>query len=163
MIRKIGVVAVMVLAGCILLAAVNSSAEKQMPSFKLENVKDGKMLDSRELADKAMLITFFATWCPPCRMEVSELVKLQNNYAEKGFTVVGMSMDNGDGRKVKKFIDEFSVNYPVVMPDRGIINEYGGIYSIPTTFLVNRKGNVVKMYKGAVSYGSLAKDLEGVL
>lgn len=135
----------------------------EMPPFSLKSIPEGKAVDSKQFENKAILIAFFATWCPPCRAEAPDLVKVQNEFSEKGFTVIGMSMDIGKTAEVEKFMDEFSVNYPILMADRNVIQQYGGVYTIPTSFLVDKKGNVVKMYQGAVSHRTLVKDISSVL
>ncbi len=140
-----------------------SLAGTEMPPFSLKSVQSGKMIDSSEYKDKAVLLTFFATWCPPCRQEAPALVEVQKEYADQGFSVVAISMDQGKIDDVEKFIDEFSVNYPILMGDYDIIQAYGGIYTIPTSFLVDKSGNVVKMYQGAVSHSELVKDISSVL
>lgn len=140
-----------------------SYAGTEMPPFSLKNVLSGKMTDSSEYKDKAVLLAFFATWCPPCRQEAPSLVKLQEEYADQGFSVVAISMDQGKIKDVEKFVEEFAVNYPILMGDYDVIQAYGGIYTIPTSFLVDKKGNVVKMYQGAVSHSELVKDLSSVL
>ncbi len=148
---------------CLLLSPLAVLGGSKMPPFSLKNVINGQIVNSKDLADKVVFIAFFATWCPPCRSEAPSLVKAQKKYSGKGFTVIGMAMDMGKTKDIKAFIEEFSINYPVVIPDYNIIQQYGGIYSLPTSFLVDRKGNVVKMYRGAVSYRELTKDLESVL
>lgn len=138
-------------------------AGTEMPPFSLKSISDGSTVDSGQFENQAILLAFFATWCPPCRDEVPDLVKLQDEFAEKGFTVIGMSMDHGKVKEVQSFMAEFSINYPVLMTDYNIIQEYGGVYTIPTSFLVDKKGNVVKMYQGAISHATLVKDISSVL
>lgn len=143
--------------------SVLSMAGTEMPPFSLKNVQSGKITDSSEFKDKAVFLAFFATWCPPCRQEAPALVRLQKEYADQGFSVVAISMDQGKIKEVEKFIEEFSVNYPILMGDYDVIQAYGGIYTIPTSFLVDKEGNVVKMYQGAASYAELVKDVSSVL
>ncbi len=157
------IIIVLMTVMCICVMPFTAVGDNEMPSFRLKNVIDGKIVDSKELADKVVLIAFFATWCPPCRVETPDLVKLQNEYGPEGFAVIGMAMDGAKTKAVKAFSDEFGINYPVLVPSYDIIQQYGGIYSIPTSFLVDRKGNVVKMYRGVVSYRKLTKDLKAVL
>lgn len=138
-------------------------ASTKMPSFSLESIQEGGLVSSEQLENKALFLAFFATWCPPCRVETPSLVKLQDKFSDRGFSVIGMSMDLGKKKEVVKFIEEFSINYPVLMTDREVIQEFGGVYTIPTAFLIDKKGNVVKMYTGVVSYATLVKDIRSIL
>lgn len=134
-----------------------------MPPFKYKRIDGEGELNSLEYKGDVLVLAFFATWCPPCRLEAPELVKLQKKYQEKGFSVIGLSMDIGKPELVQSFVKEFSVNYPVVIADQELVAKYGGVYTIPTSFLVDRAGNVVMMYTGAVSYDTLAKAVETLL
>ncbi|MFN2353129.1 MAG: TlpA family protein disulfide reductase [Desulfopila sp.] len=134
-----------------------------MPNFTLENVRDGGDVNSRAFEGKALFITFFATWCPPCIQEVPNLIELQKKYSEEGFSVIGLSVDQGGAKVVRKLVRRKSINYPLAMADAGVMKEFGGIFGIPVAFLVNKNGNVVKKYSGYVPISVLKKDLEKVL
>ncbi len=138
-------------------------AATKMPSFSLVDVVSGKIVDSKVFAGKALFVTFFATWCPPCIQEVGSLIKLQNKYADDGFSVVGLSVDQEGPAVVSRLVKKRSINYPVLMADSKTTRSFGGVYGIPVSFLVNKKGNVVKKYPGYVPYSILAKDLKKVL
>jgi peroxiredoxin len=145
------------------ISAGSSSATSKMPVFSLPNVIDGKTIDSREFQGKALLVTFFATWCPPCMDEVPTLIKLQKEFAKDGFSVIGLSVDEQGPGVVVKLISKQGINYPVMMADRRTIKDFGGVYGIPVSFLVNRSGNVVKKYPGEVPLSVLAKDIKNVM
>lgn len=140
-----------------------AGAAVKMPAFALPSAVDGKVVKSSSFRGKAMLVTFFATWCPPCRQEIPTLKKLQEEYGDKGFSVIGLSVDEGGPRVVAKLVQKEAINYPVLMADRATANDFGGIAGIPTSFLVNRKGNVVKRYPGYVPHALLVKDIESIL
>ena len=134
----------------------------QMPTFKLEDVRTGKLVKSSSFKGKSLLVMFFATWCPPCIQEIPNLIDLQNQYAKKNFSVLGISVDQEKG-VVKTLIDKKSINYPVMMADRAVTRDFGGIYGIPTAFLVNRKGQVMKKYTGYIAHSVLVKDINRIL
>ena len=90
-------------------------------------------------------------------------MKLQKKYKEEGLSIIGMSMDFGSIATLYKFIDHFSINYPVLMASSEVIYLYGGVRSIPTGFLVNRKGHVIKMYQGGTSYSTYERDIKQLL
>jgi peroxiredoxin len=138
-------------------------ATSKMPTFSLMEVTDGKTVDTDEFQGKALLVTFFATWCPPCMEEVPTLIKLQKEFAKDGFSVIGLSVDQEGPGVVVKLIRKQGINYPVAMADSRTIRDFGGVYGIPMSFLVNRSGNVVKKYTGDVPHSVLAKDIKSVM
>ncbi len=141
------------------LVPASTMAAVEMPSFSLSDVVSGKQVDSSSFKGKALLVTFFATWCPPCRMEVPELKKLQENFGDKKFSVVAISVDQGGVAGVADFVARKKLNYPVLMASYKIISDFGGVYGIPTSFLVNTAGSVVKRYQGFVDYDTLKRDI----
>jgi peroxiredoxin len=146
-----------------MLWTVTVQATTQMPSFALESVQDGGIVDSDSFSGKVLLITFFATWCPPCAEEVPTLIKLQHNLADAGFSVVGLSVDQQGRAPVAKFIEKKGINYPVLLAEERTTIDFGGVYGIPVAFLVNKAGNVVKKYTGYVHPEILEKDIRSLL
>jgi peroxiredoxin len=140
-----------------------AAAGDAMPSFSLSSAQDGKTVASDDFKGKTLLITFFTTWCPPCRQEIPSLIQLQNDYAAKGFSVIGLSMDEKGASVVAKLIEKESINYPVLMADSKTARDFGGIVGVPTSFLVNSEGEVVKRYPGYVPHSLLEKDINSIL
>lgn len=140
-----------------------SQASTKMPSFILANAVDGKNVDSDVFQGKALLVTFFATWCPPCMQEIPTLVELQQEFAQKGFSVIGLSVDQGGIAEVARLVERQAINYPVLMADAKTAENFGGVFGIPVSFLVNKSGNVVKSYTGLVPHTVLAKDVQSII
>jgi thiol-disulfide isomerase/thioredoxin len=134
-----------------------------MPSFSLASVSDGVVVDSKSFKGKVLLLTFFATWCPPCAEEIPVLVKLQDDLGEAGFSVVGLSVDQQGPAIVASFVEKRGVNYPVLLAEAQTTSDFGGVYGIPVAFLVNKSGNVVKKYTGYVGHNILEKDIRSLL
>ena len=132
----------------------------QMPAFRLSSLTDNAMVDTAELKGQVLLVTFFATWCPPCIQEIPTLNSLQESLQEKGFTVLGLSVDEGETDLLLKLIEKYEVVYPVVLADRDLARAFGGVSGIPVTFLVNRKGEIVKKYLGYVEHDVLEGDIK---
>src|ERR1700691_2624964 len=120
-----------------------------MPAF-LVNDLDGNPVSTAAWKGKVVFINFWATWCPPCRAEIPVLIDLANRYKDR-LQVVGVSVDDGDPAEVKKFAKQAGINYPIVMADRTIVAEYGGVAALPTLFVVNPDGNVVQKHEGLFS------------
>ena len=138
-------------------------ATTKMPAFSLPEVTDGRTIDSRKLQGKVLLVTFFATWCPPCMEEVPGLVELQKELAKDGFSVIAFSVDEEGPGVVGKLVMKMGINYPVVMADSGTIRDFGGVYGIPVAFLINQNGTIVKKYSGYVPHSVLANDIKSVM
>ena len=138
-------------------------AVKAMPDFALSSATDGKIVNSKDFKGKVLLVTFFATWCPPCRQEIPEFIELQKTLGDKGFSIVGISVDEGGSEPVKKLIEIEQINYPVLMADESVINGFGGISGVPTSFLINSKGSVVKNYPGYAPRHLVEEDVKELL
>ncbi len=149
--------------GVLAFLVTNSYSSTQMPEFELPDAVNGEKVSSRSFEGKALLLIFFATWCPPCLEEVPTLIQLQNDYSDDNFSVIGLSVDQGGAKVVKRLIEKKSINYPVFMADAQVMQDFGGVYGIPVAFLINKKGHVVKKYTGYVPKSILEKDLKKIL
>lgn len=138
-------------------------AAKNMPVFSGETVNGLGKFDSSSLQGKVVLVNFWATWCPPCRKEIPSLAKLQEIYRAKGLVVVGVSMDDGGRTMVGKFLEKQGVHYPVILGDSSVAKGFGGVIGVPASFLVNRKGELVRRFDGYASEDELRDELEKLL
>lgn len=118
------------------------------PAWKLKDL-DGNVVSSDQFKGKVVVIDFWATWCPPCREEIPGYVSLQQKYAKDGLVIVGVSVDQDSADKVKKWVDAHKVSYTIVMQDDEVIAAFGGMDAIPTTFLIDRDGNIRDKKVGA--------------
>ena len=111
---------------------------------------------------QVVLINYWATWCGPCQVETPGLVSLARRLGPNGLAVVGVSMDEGDRKKVRDFVERFQIPYPVVFPEE--MSQLGtGMVGLPTTILVDREGRVAKTYIGAVGRRDFEADINTVL
>jgi len=94
--------------------------------------------------------------------EVPSFNKAQQEFSPKGFVIVGMSLDTSSG-PVQRFINAHDINYPVLMANQKTVDGFGGIIGVPTSFLVNRAGIIVKKYQGYIDKETLYRDVERVL
>lgn len=111
---------------------------------------------------QVVLVNYWATWCGPCWEETPGLIRLSRELGPKGLAVVGVAIDVGGEVKVRRFVEEFRVPYPVVMPERGSQMEFG-LEGVPTTVLVDKQGRVAKTYVGAVRQGDFETDVAELL
>ena len=148
----------------ILLLALSGHAQATpMPDFTLPSVVDGKDISSDDFKGKVLLVTFFTTWCPPCRQEIPSLIRLQKDLSAKGFSVLGLSLDEGGAEVVNELVENDNINYPVLMADSDVVSGFGGVTGIPTSFLVSHEGKMIRTYAGYVSHELLKQDIEEII
>ncbi len=128
--------------------AVTNKTYPIAPNFELEG-SDGKTVRLSDFKGKVVILDFWATWCGPCRAEIPSYVDLYEKYNKKGLEIIGVSLDRDGWTPVKPFMESYKINYPIVMGNMQVVQAYGGINSIPTTFIINRKGEVVERKIGA--------------
>ena len=126
---------------------LEAASKTAAPDWQLSDV-DGKPVKLSDFKGKVVILDFWATWCPPCRAEIPGFIAIQTKYANKGFTMIGVSLDEQGPSVVKPFMRKVGMNYPVVMGTPKVAGDYGGIQAIPTTFVIDRQGNVVAAYQG---------------
>lgn len=113
---------------------------------------DGRTLSSKALSGKVTLVNFWATWCPPCRDEIPDLIKLQERYKDQ-LLIIGVSSDEGSSEMVAKFAAEHRMNYPIVMETPELTKAFPGIFALPTTFIVDPDLKMVKKHVGRLNPG----------
>jgi peroxiredoxin len=131
------------------------------PQFSLTDLS-GRKLDSASFRGRVVLIDFWATWCEPCQAEIPHFVEFQKRYQQRGFQVVGISMDDTAG-PVRDFCRKFGVNYPVAVGDEKTAAAFGGVLGLPVAFLIGPDGRIAAKYTGLVDMGVLQKDIEQLL
>jgi cytochrome c biogenesis protein CcmG/thiol:disulfide interchange protein DsbE len=142
--------------------AATTSTTIPAPAFSLPDLQ-GKRVDLAQFKGKVLVIDFWATWCPPCREAIPELIAMKKKYGPRGFDIVGISMDENPARVVPPFIEHYGINYPVVMADAQVSSDFGGIFGLPTTFIVDRDGNIAQRYIGYVDLKVIEREIEGLL
>jgi peroxiredoxin len=136
------------LLGCQQNAVTGSAKSLGMaPDFTLNDL-NGRPFSFSETRGKVVILDFWATWCPPCREEIPHFVALYRDYRGKGLEIVGVSLDQGGANAVKPFVKANGINYPVVIGNRKVTADYGGIRGIPTTFIIDRKGRIAEKFVG---------------
>ncbi len=122
-----------------------------LPAFTLTDV-DGRVIDQAAWKGKVVLLNFWATWCGPCRAEIPDLIALQNKYRDR-LVIIGLSVDEGKtaNASVKTFVAEHQMNYPVAIVDDKIEKLFGGVTSIPSTFVLSPDGKIVQRHLGTLN------------
>jgi len=135
---------------------------KKAPEFALLDI-DGSINKLSDFKGKVIILDFWATWCPPCRAEIPHFVELYDEYKNKGLEVIGVSLDSNPEKALPPFIEEYDINYTMLVSDRGVTDSYGGVRSIPTTFVIDREGRIRKKYIGYRDKNVFEKDIEELL
>ena len=133
-------------------------------SFIIPGVnQERKEIDLASFKGQVVLLDFWATWCLPCKWELSSLNVLYRELKDKGFAVVGMTVDLGTLAEVTEAVSRFDLAFPAGLAGEEVQALYGGIRAIPTLFLVDRNGIVRKKYLGVTSDSQLRSDIEPLL
>lgn len=146
-----------------LAAAVGvASSNAATPEFTLTTL-DGATVSSESLAGKVVLLNFWATWCPPCRVEMPGFQRVYDRFRNDGFVVLGVSMDQGGTEGVRRFLRERNITYPVAMANPAIVRDFGGVRLLPTSYLIGRDGRIRNEVSGLFVSGTLEQAIARLL
>lgn len=152
----LGVLAVLVVAG-----EAGALAGDRAPDLALPDL-EGKSVQLSRLRGRVVVVNFWATWCDPCRDEVPDFVKLHQEYRGRGVEVIGISMDKGKDERVRAFVKEFGIEYPIVIGDGQVARQWL-VRGIPMTFLIDPTGTVARVILGATDKRSLEDGIRPLL
>ena len=140
---------------------VDTQIGKKAPAWELIDL-NGKPVKSEKYEGKVIILNFWATWCPPCRAEMPDFMKLHSAFKDKGVTFLGISLDTGLG-PVKRYVRTEKVNYPILMGNSGMVADYGGFSAIPQTFIIDAEGRINKQFMGLVKFDKLEKVIQSLI
>jgi thiol-disulfide isomerase/thioredoxin len=133
---------------------------------------DGKDVPLTQYKGKVVLVNFWATWCEPCQVEIPWLIEMQEKYSSKGFTILGVDVDDEGNNVVSAYTakERFNVkgqklpmNYPILRGNDAVADKFGGLLGYPTSFLISRDGKIVKKTQGLIDYEEINRVIEGQL
>ncbi|MGH9679479.1 MAG: redoxin domain-containing protein [Candidatus Acidiferrales bacterium] len=122
----------------------------------------GRPVNEADWGGRVVLVNFWATWCPPCRMEIPELLELKKEYGDR-LQIVGISEDDDPPAKVLKFAQEVGITYPIVMYTPQLIASFGGVPALPTSFLIDTHGRVVQKHSGLYPIEDYRREIGSLL
>ena len=126
------------------------------PDLTLRDI-EGNEVQLSSFKGRVIMLNFFATWCPPCKMEVPEFIELQKQYGRQGFTIIAVSLSRLDD--TRRFAEIAGINYPVLMADSYATTVYGPIRSIPMTYMIDKDFKIAKKYIGSRSSETFEADI----
>ena len=129
------------------------------PDFTQLEINTKEVISLQKYRGKVIILNFWATWCPPCREEIPDMVKIYEGNKSK-MVIIGVSLDQNGPDVVRKFYKEYKMNYPVVMGTPKMMSDYQGITAIPTTFIIDKTGNIVKKIIGLRNKAQYEEDLK---
>jgi cytochrome c biogenesis protein CcmG/thiol:disulfide interchange protein DsbE len=133
---------------------------------------DGSEISLASLRGKVVLVNFWATWCEPCKIETPWMIEFQNKYSSKGFTILGVAMDDEGASAVAPFVakekfnvdgQSLAIDYPIVLGNDDLASKFGGVLGLPTSFIITRDGKINTRVVGVVSYSHLEKAIQSAL
>jgi len=133
-----------------------------IPDYEFETMS-GDNINISDYRGKVLMINFWATWCGPCRKEIPELVQLKKKYESDGLEILGIALDEEGFEVVEPFLKQFDINYTIVMDDYSYGNELGGIYMVPTTYLVRSDGKIAFRKIGEITVENIEQKITELL
>jgi cytochrome c biogenesis protein CcmG/thiol:disulfide interchange protein DsbE len=153
----------LVMAVCVLaLAASAGAAGKAAPDFTLPDVLQGKNYSLSQIKGKVVMINFFTFFCMPCREEMPDLNKLYNEYKGRGYQTLGIALSS-DPTQIRFLVKQIGLDYPVLIGNDKVGKDYGNVEIVPTTFIIDRQGNIAHKILGTRKKAELAKMIEALL
>jgi peroxiredoxin len=142
-------------------AAQTLAAGALAPDFTRTDVA-GQSVRLSNYRGKVVLLTFWATWCPPCLDEIPAFSVWQQKYGASGLQVLAISMDESSA-PVKSAIGKYHVNYPVVMSDEKLVELYGGVLGLPLNFVIDPSGRIVARHQGKTNLKAMEDQIKSLL
>jgi thiol-disulfide isomerase/thioredoxin len=133
------------------LAVTMPQADAQSAAAFLLKDTAGRQHALSQYKGKWVLVNYWATWCPPCLEEVPDLVNLYDQRRKKDLMVLGVVFDYKDTQEVAEYVDDMLMSYPIVLGDEEVIAQIGPADALPTTYIYNPRGELVKIKRGLVT------------
>jgi peroxiredoxin len=139
-----------------------ASANAAVPAFQLTTL-DGTTVSSASLRGQVVLVNFWATWCPPCRVEMPGFQRIYEAKRAQGFTILGIATDAAGSRPVFDFLRERRITYPIAMATGSVVRDFGGGTLLPTSFLIDRQGRIRNEVRGIFAPIALKQAVDRLL
>jgi peroxiredoxin len=138
------------------------SDRRAAPEFTLQDAT-GASVKLSDYRGKVVLLNFWATWCGPCTLEIPWFVDFQQQYKSQGFDVLGVSMDDDGWKVIKPYVDAHKINYRIVLGNDSVSQLYGGVDSLPTSFLIDKTGRIAYAHVGLAGKNEYLNEIQTLL
>jgi cytochrome c biogenesis protein CcmG/thiol:disulfide interchange protein DsbE len=135
--------------------------QKPAPTF-IRNDLSGQKIALEKYRGKVVLLNFWATWCAGCQVELPKFSAWQKKYSPQGFSVLAVSMDD-TVTPVRKTVRRLQLDFPVVMGDAQLGEEYGGLLGLPVTYLIDREGKIIAKFNGDSDLDDMERTIQSAL
>jgi peroxiredoxin len=151
----------LLLSGAIGLACASKQESNSVaPDFRVTDL-NGKTISLSDYKGKVLFLNFWATWCPPCRAEIPGFVEAYTQEKTNGLEILGISLDQKGKTEVAAFVDQYKINYPIVLESRAnqekLVDDFQMGDAIPTTFIIDKSGKIRHKQIGAIDKDTLLK------
>ena len=144
------------------LQEVTENSLDKAPDFSLYTL-DGTKIKLSDYKGKTVILDFWATWCPPCRKGIPDLVSIQDKFKDD-LVIIGISLDQPATQKdLPPFIENYGINYPVVLGTMEVVTAYGNIQAIPTSFIIDKDGYIVNKHVGLIPKSQLVDEVSSLI
>jgi peroxiredoxin len=166
--RSLAVIACagLLMTGCSKPHSVRADAKDgkgaKAPDFTLKD-STGATVKLSDYRGKVVLLNFWATWCGPCQIEIPWFIEFQQQLKDKDFAILGVSLDEDGWTSVKPYLEKKKINYRVMIGTEEVSTMYGGVDSLPTTFIIDRDGLIASKHEGLVSKSEYLNEIVELL
>ncbi len=144
-----------------IVACVPKNARIKSPELKVNTFNAGEVSLSQQKG-KVVIVDFWATWCPPCRLEIPGFIDIKKRYPDSLVEIIGIALERNP-KRVQDFMEKMGINYPIAMGSREIVSKFGNIQAIPTTFVIDTEGKICQRYVGYTPKDKFIQDIERIL
>lgn len=131
------------------------------PDFELKVLDgNGQTMKLSSLRGKAVIVDFWATYCGPCKIEMPWFVDLQKKYGKDGLQIVGVAVDDAGEKAISDFTHKMGINYPILIGNEKVADQYGGLDGLPTTFFLDRSGKIIDRQLGLISESVIVDNIK---
>jgi thiol-disulfide isomerase/thioredoxin len=131
----------------ITMPVIGTAQDNKAPALTLKDLR-GRTLRLSDYRGKVVLLNFWATWCPPCRAEMPDLIKMQREYRGKGLRVIGVTYPPEEISEVRQFVKRLKVNYPIALGTKETRTLFDRTETLPLTVVIDRQGNIRERIEG---------------
>ena len=150
------------LMGAPAIHSVVTEGRAPAPDFTLVDAA-GQTVRLSDFRGKVVLLNFWATWCLPCRTEIPWFTEFQRTYGDRGFAVLGVSMDDDGWTSVRPYMESAKVNYRMMIGNENVTGLFGGVTALPATLIIDKSGRIAMTHTGICERSAYESEIRSIL